>query len=131
MKKQEHWCLRWAEKNMTQMTAIMILLDQNKTDLECLDKTLSLLKSNDYYVSVNSILHENKYDAYLYYDSNNNNWIRSGKVTGRGFTLRHNKHEKLAHCKRLSSKFYIRYPTKTSIRKNSSSRIGYFDNLKR
>ena len=87
------------------MEAIMILLDHMKTDLECLDKTLSLLKSNDYYVSMNSILHEYKHDAYLYHDSNNNNWIRSGKVTDRGFTLRHKEHEKLAHCKRASSKF--------------------------
>ena len=88
---------------MAQMAAIMILLDHMKTDLECLDKTLSLLKSNDYYVSVNSILHKHKYGAYLYHDSNNNNWIRSGKETGRGFTLRHNEHNQLAHCKRASS----------------------------
>ena len=81
-------------------------------------------------MSVNIILHEHKYGAYLYHDSNNNNWIRSGKVTGRGFTLCYNEHEKLAHCKRASSKFYIRYPTKTSVRKIGSSRMGYFDNLK-
>ena len=81
-------------------------------------------------MSVNIILHEHKYGAYLYHDSNNNNWIRSGKVTGRGFTLCYNEHEKLAHCKRASSKFYIRYPTKTSVRKIGSSRMCYFDNLK-
>ena len=48
----------------------------------------------------NNVLHEHEHDAYLYHDANNNNWVRSGKVTGRDFLLRHNDHEKLAHCKR-------------------------------
>ena len=105
MKKQEHWCLRWVEKIMTQMAAIMILLDHIKVDLEYLDKTLSLVKSNDYCVSVNSILDKHNYNSYFYHDSNNKNWIRTGKVTCRGVTLRHYEHEKLVYCKKYHQNF--------------------------
>ena len=45
----------------------------HEKDLECLDKTISLLKSKDYYVNVNIILHEHKHGVYLYHDSNNIN----------------------------------------------------------
>ena len=31
----------------------------------------------------------------IYYDMNDNKWIRSGKVTGRGFDVRHKEHKKI------------------------------------
>ena len=48
------------------------------------------------------------------------NWIHSGKVSGRGFSIRHVKHKKQANCKRAT----------VSITKASSSRKGFFENLK-
>ena len=70
-----------------------------------------------------------KQGAYLYFDRNNCTWIRSGKVTGRGFSVRHAEHQKKAAAKKTASRFYLRYPTKSSARCKSSSRKGYFDNL--
>ena len=68
--------------------------------------------------------------AHLYFDNNNGTWIRSGKVIGCGFSVRHSEHLKKAGEKRSISRFYLRYPTKGSNRKNSASRKGYFDNLR-
>ena len=129
-KKRDHWCLKWAERNMAQVAAIMIILNHVKDDCECLDEQITLLKSSNFFVSANSDEMKNgKHGAYLYFDANNMAWVRSGKVTGRGFSVRHAEHEKKAAAKRTASRFYLCYPTSTCARNKSASRKGYFDNL--
>ena len=81
-------------------------------------------------MSAESEEEKHKQGAYLYFDTNNDSWIRSGKVTGRGFSIRHREHQKRAASKRTVSRFYLRYPSKTSARKKSSRRKGHFENLR-
>ena len=73
----------------------------------------------------------NKHGAYLYYDSNDEKWIRSGKVTGRSFATRDHEHKKKASAKFLSSKFYRRYPSQNRHTTSGSTagRKGNFENL--
>ena len=100
-------------------------------------KIPSLLKNNDWvkkywhYLGTSSTLVWNE-GAYLYFDKDNMNWIRSGKISGPGFFILHTEHTKQADCKRDTSTFYNRYPTKekVSITKASSGRKGFFENLK-
>lgn len=70
----------------------------------------------------------------LYFDINDHKWVRSGKSTGAGgFISRHKQHEKHSKWRKgASSKFYLRYPSKTVTHTKSSnkSRRGYFENLK-
>ena len=50
--------------------------------------------------------------AYLYYDTNDEIWVRSGKVSHRDFSIRHNEYQKSATSLEAKSRFYCRYPTK-------------------
>ena len=50
-------------------------------------------------------------------------------MTGRRFTIRQAEHLKKEKAKSVTSRFYLRYPTKCSARSASTSRKGYFDNL--
>ena len=59
----------------------------------------------------------NKQGPYLYFDTNNENWIRSGNVTGRGLSFRHAEHEKKAKARITNSRFYLCYSTENSARK--------------
>ena len=87
-KKQEHWCLHWTSRNMGHVVAIMQLLDHFKPDIDCLDNNATLLAKSGNFKIVNEENLEKEW-AYLYFDSNNNSFIRSGKVTGRGFIVCH------------------------------------------
>ena len=97
--KHEHWCLIWTSQNIAQMAGIVMILDHIKPDIQCLDQTSTLLKSSNNFVEVTEN-EGNKEGAYLYFDKNNMNWIPSGKVTGRGFFIRHAEHKKQANYKR-------------------------------
>ena len=66
------------------MAGNMMILDRIKLDIQCIDQIPTLLKSCNNFVEVIEN-EDNKEGAYLYFDKNNMNWIRSGKVTGRGF----------------------------------------------
>ena len=87
-RKKEHWCLNWARDNFAQMSAVMVLYDHVKEDIQCLDNTTTLLKSIQNFVIVGED-EESMQGAYLYYDTNDEKWIRSRKVTGRSFLDRH------------------------------------------
>ena len=127
--KHNHWCLCWFEKNIPQMASIMTLLGHIKTDLQCIDSTTTLLRSKDNFVRVSNTKSQQE-GSYLYYDTNNSIWIRSGKVTGRGFDKRHSEHKNMSKQNGCNeSKFYLRYPSKCSNFTFHGSRRGYFDNL--
>eukprot|EP00957_Ditylum_brightwellii_P179206 13652649-Ditylum_brightwellii.AAC.1 len=67
---------------------------------------------------------------YLYYDENNMKWISSGKVTMKGFPVRHKEHKKKAKANKQTSapKFYSRYPSSKSICSKSTTQKGLFEN---
>ena len=69
----------------------MVHFDYVKLDLSCLDEAITLLSLPCNYLiiaNVESILQ----GFYLYYDIDDNKWITSGKVIGRGFDVRHKEH---------------------------------------
>ena len=127
-KKKEHWCLQWASKNLSTMAALMTLFGHIKDDIESLGENATLLKSAEYFCQAVDDL-EKLQGTYLHYDTNDNKWIRSGKVTGRGFDVRNIEHWKCALARFATASFYLRYPAKASVRASTSSRNGYFDNL--
>ena len=112
------------------IAAIMTLYDLVKDDIITLDDNSTLLKSINNYILVGPD-EQNKHGAYLYYDMNDEKWIRSGKTTGKPFIARHNAHLKAAGEAVPTSRFYRRYPSK---KKESTvhcraGRKGYFENL--
>ena len=86
--KHDHWCIHWIKKNLPVSIVIMMLYDHVKHDLQCLDEDATILCQPKNFLMVSNV-EANLQGAYLYYDHNNEVWIRSGKVTGRGFTVRH------------------------------------------
>ena len=70
--------------------------------------------------------------SYLYYDLNNEEWIRSGKAVGSNFSRRHAEHKAEARLKSAgsdNSKFYNSYPSMTVDLPNQGVRKGEFENL--
>ena len=127
-KKREHWCLQWESKNFAPMAALMILFGHIKEEIDCLGDNSTLLKSAEYFIPAEN--EQSKLQgAYLHFDKNDEKWIRSGKVTGRGFDMRNKEHMKCANEKYPTQSFYVRYPAKSSICATSSGKIGFLDNL--
>ena len=67
--------------------------------------------------------------VYLYYDLNDKTWIRSGKVTGRGFDVRHKEHYQKSKCNIPQPKFNSHYSSKESKQSESRLRKGLFEGL--
>ena len=126
-KKREHWSMKWANLNLPPVAAYMTLCGHIKNNIICTDANQSLLCSPKHFLiaSNNEALLSG---CYLYYDRNNECWIRSGKVVGRSFADRDEEHRRMATKSSDSSKFYLRYPSKNSTRQ-SQGRNGYFENL--
>ena len=146
LSKKEHWCLEWARKNLSVVAAYMVLLDHVKKDISCISHSKCLLAkpnggslvTHGSSTSSNFLLCTNtealRQGCYLYYDTNEDEWIRSGKVTGpdRHFLARHLEHTKRAEDDKNidDSDFYDRYPSLKSRRANSIAVDGNFENLR-
>ena len=99
---------------------MMIYFKMVKEDVSCLDESKTLLSGPEYYLPVVNDEEGLLQGVYLYYDSNDRVWIRSGKVTGTqangcNFSVRHNEHVAKAKTQRLTTKtsiFYIAYPSR-------------------
>jgi hypothetical protein len=130
-KKHSHWCLKWAASNLGRVAAIMKLNGHIKCDLECLGADATLLGSEiNFCMATND--ESTQQGAYLYYDTNDGNWIRSGKVTNRSFATRHSEHcigAKLTTTQSQSSRFYSRYPSTEAVLATEACRKGRFENL--
>ena len=127
--KQDSWCFKWAAKNMAHVTCLMVLFRHVKYDVDCLDEVSMLLSATNNFKIASYEENKNRQRAYLYYDCNDAQWIRSGKVIGRGFSAMNEEHLKRVKSKRSSSQFDLRYPSKSNTQRNPSSRHGYFENL--
>ena len=128
--KRKHWSFEWAAKNLHCIAAIMARYDLIKNDVLALDESATLLRSCTKFIKV-GVDQANMHGAYLYFDTNDEKWIRSGKTTGNPFSKRNAAHARSAKQSILTSTFYRRYP---SIERNveqtcASSRKGYFENL--
>jgi hypothetical protein len=89
--KRSHWSMKLAYKNLAVSAACMVLTNHTKMDLKCLDESACLLG-----VNTNSFLpcaaFPDREGAYLYFDVNRGVFVRSGKVTRRGFVVRGDEH---------------------------------------
>eukprot|EP00956_Cyclotella_meneghiniana_P037122 scaffold134700_cov46-Cyclotella_meneghiniana.AAC.1 len=131
-KRREHWVINTANKNLAVVAAYMVLLNHVKNDVSRLDETNSLLSlDTSKFVDCRSSLSMNSHiGAYLYYDTNIGEFIRSGKVSAKGFLDRHEEHAKAAAREASSdNKFYTLYPTKANPRSKSTLAKGVFESL--
>jgi hypothetical protein len=133
--KRTHWCLQWAARNLARAAALMVLSGHITDDLECSKRDAStcllgmpLLRDSAFVeVDMDDCCVEG---CYLYFDTKNGCWVRSGKAVGRKFPERHREHEKKAMLKDaddLSSRFYRTFPCRDA--KETGMRRGYFDHL--
>ena len=86
------------------MAAIMVLHGHVKDNIGVLSENGTLLKLLHNFVGINEEDLKQQ-GAYLYYDTNDEKWIRSGKANH--FFNRHLAHKKNAAAQFVTSKFYI------------------------
>jgi len=131
--QREHWCLEWAQKNLSVVAAYMVYFNHVMMDIRCLDDSDCLLANpnNDCFVVV-SAQTSPLFGCYLHFDNNRGVWIRSGSATGEGgFGKRLGTHEKRAKADRNDddSRFYRLFPHSDSVRANSRATDGIFEYL--
>jgi hypothetical protein len=86
----------------------MVVLDHVKSDLTHLDDTMFLLSPNtDRFLLCNTF--PQCVHAYLYVDTNLGVFVRSGKVTGYGFSVRHEEHEKKIKQEKCKQQLLLLY----------------------
>ena len=99
---------------MTHVAIIMLMMYHIKNDMFCLHKYTTILKMRDIFVETNYERKTEKQGTYIYFDTNNSVWIRSGKVTGISFLVLHKEHLIKASTEHATSCFYICYPTENN-----------------
>jgi hypothetical protein len=128
--RRGHWAIKLANKNLSLVAAYMVFLDHVKEDLSRLDESKSLLTPCINRFSKLQSCNEEEKGSYLYYDTNNHEFIRSGKVSAKGFGERHREHLREARKEAIpESKFYLSYPTRENVRAKSTSTRGVFEQL--
>jgi hypothetical protein len=145
--KPDHWVWTFARRNLHRVCAIMIMRKWIKPDVKrfitainaCLlqhprpdddDYRMSdlLWSESTGYTELAKIL----VGIYLYYDTANDDWMRSGK-TERKFNKRlmdHSKGSKLISAEHRKSKFYTSFPSKDAHPLAHESRTAFYEDLK-
>ena len=126
--KRNHWSMKLAMRNLAVNAASMILSEHVKKHIARLNEEDSLL-SGDVSKFRDCSLVPEQHGAYLYYDTNNEVFIRSGKVTHRGFKVRDDEHRLAAKNMTAKSRFYSLYPSQSSQRANVKGTRGVFEDL--
>jgi len=135
--KRDHYSLRWAAQNLGRVSAIMVIMGHVKKDITIAKSnsgTCLLRQPGDSFIIAGTADILEQEGCYLYYDSEDGCWIRSGKVIGnsRSFGERNKEHAKMAReqsMEALKSKFYRTYPSKSATSRGCV-RDGYFEDLK-
>ena len=126
--RRSHWTMKFAYKNLAVTAAYMAFAKHVKEDLRCLDETCCLLA-----VDTNNFLPCSSFPeregTYMHFDRNRGAFIRSGKVTGRGFSVRIAEHERCARANKSTSTFYSLYPSQTTKRSEKRFLRGVFESL--
>ncbi|CAB9514787.1 expressed unknown protein [Seminavis robusta] len=128
---KENWCWNLTASKLGHVSAILILFGYVKDDLECLDETSCFLLDNPALFRL--VTEEFEEDGvYMYWDTNNMQWIRVGMVALRRFWLRFIEHSKMAQLKSgESGAFYNAYPSKYAKKTvDPALRRGYHENLR-
>ena len=103
---------------MAQMAALMVLLNHTKEDCKCSDENTTLSKMSNFFQYAEDENMKNKQDAYLYFETNNGNLIRSGKVTGCGFLSAVLSTKRRQRQKELISVFISAAQQRTALKRN-------------
>jgi hypothetical protein len=123
-----HWSMKLALQNLSVSAAYMILSGHMAIDLECFTESDGLLASH-----TTNFFHASRFPdregCYLHYDKNRGCFVRSGKVNGRGVTVRDSEHLVGAKARSASSHFYCMYPSLESPRATKRGKQGLFENL--
>lgn len=83
--------MQWAATNISHIAVLVILFNHVKDSIRCLDHNVTLLNTPVFKVAGAYLIKKN---TYLQYKNNDGAWVRSGKVTGRGFQVRNDEHLK-------------------------------------
>jgi hypothetical protein len=109
--KKNYWVIQLAFKNFPIVAGYMIVLDHVKSDLTRLDYTMSLLSPNiDRFLLCNTF--PQHVGAHLYFETHLGVFVRRGKVTGYGFSVRYEEHETKLSKRNASSNFYFSFHPK-------------------
>jgi flavin-binding protein dodecin len=144
--KRQHWVWQFVRKNLSRVAAAMIIFNHAVDDLEwCATDPNECLLRNAFskytsFIPLTGTSATSTTEAakitegcYLYFDTENLVWVRSGKVSGgRSFAKRHKEHMKgsqLECDKSRLSKFYTCYPSATATVERSRLRRGHFGDL--
>jgi hypothetical protein len=103
--KRSHWSMHFAYSNLAVSAACMVLSNHTVDKLCCLQDSDSLLSPTPYnfYQCARFPKREGEY---LYYDGNKGCFVRGGKVTRRGFTVRGKEHFDESKKVKSSTHFY-------------------------
>jgi len=104
--RRTHWSMKLAYKNLAVSAACMVLSNHVKMDLKCLDESACLLAINHNNFLPTTAIQDGE-GCYLYFDLNRGVFVRSGKVTRRGFVVRGDEHHKASKEAKSSSHFYF------------------------
>ena len=126
--RRTHWSMKLAYKNLAVSAACMVLSNHVKMDLKCLDESACLLAINHNNFLPTAAIQDGE-GCYLYFDLNRGVFVRSGKVTRRGFVVRGDEHHKASKEIKSSSHFYFVYPSKESTRADKRDKLGIFEHL--
>jgi len=127
-RKRRHFTLNWFRQNLSQFAAIVTLAGHVRDEPSMVGERECLLRnpvgSNHRFILIDANVDTNTElwyaeGCYLYYDTLNGEWIRSGKVAGtqhdsKGIMDRHKEHMRSAARNDESSGLYVKYPAKTS-----------------
>jgi hypothetical protein len=129
--KRTHWSLKVAYRNLSVVAAIMIMSKHVAMDLSCLGESSCLLAPTTAgFIPCEDHSSMNRQGAYLYFNINTGQWIRSGKVVRRGFVVRHDEHYKSSQQDDPKLNFYLMYPSKDGKRSGRRGKLGYFEHLR-
>jgi len=139
--KHDHWCIQWAEENLSRLCAISVLAGHIVPNVKCSSAIDCLLRrpGRAQYQKALDPSNENLSGCYLYYDEEKGRFIRfirSGKVHGEGrdFKARNKDHKDgslLVSTGHLNSRFYRSYPCENACSNSVSDDLkeGSFEDL--
>lgn len=136
--KHDHWCIKWAEENLSRLCAISVLAGHIVPSVKCSSAKDCLLRrpGRAEYKKALDPGNQNLAGCYLYYDEEKARFIRSGKVYGEGrdFKARNEDHKGgslLVSTGHLDSRFYRSYPGENACPNSVSDHLkeGTFEDL--
>jgi hypothetical protein len=132
--KRKSWVFKFVRENLGRASSAMIVMGHinAKRVLTNNNKTCVLKNLGQYpksFVPTDNLV--NFEGCYLYYDTAEGSFVRSGKVNGenRSFIARHKEHLKAAKSKELPSKFYKAYPSQAAPETQQTLQRGNFEDL--